>query len=556
MNTSLTIAGALEAILSYATSEADDLPIGDDSEPSTCPCQKEYDYVCSKLDVTPVQAELFAAILELSLSGDASAENIARKLGVTNLHFVSLRPELDVLASKRYIRCTTKGYKGLCCHVPEEAIKSIQNNEKPNAEDISGLSTTGILRKSNNLFREFWRDSISVDTLQTELFDIFRYNPENNFVKEYVRLGINEMPSCEQLLFMYMTTRRTAFQEAEFGWEDFGKIFTDSFIEDYMHRGLENEGLNLMTAGIIENVNNEGIVDSTQVCFVEDVINKMLGDICSTPNSRSNCRSLISCSTISGKDLFFNDEVDKQVKTLANLLKQENFSNVVTRLKEKGFRSGFASLFYGTPGTGKTEAALQLARMTSRDVFMVDMSQLKSKWVGDSEKNIRALFQEYRRIVKDSDIAPIMLFNEADAIFGVRKKGAEDSVDKMNNSIQNIILGEMETLEGILIATTNLEENLDSAFQRRFLYKIHFEKPDKEARTHIWESMMEGIEAEDAEALANDFEFSGGQIENISRKATVDYVITGVKTDLAGLRELCHNEKLGKKKKDRVRIGF
>ena len=79
-------------------------------------------------------------------------------------------------------------------------------------------------------------------------------------------------------------------------------------------------------------------------------------------------------------------------------------------------------------------------------------------------------------MVKRSDVAPILLFNEADAIFGVRKNGAENAVDKMENTIQNIILQEMEDLNGILIATTNLATNLDSAFERRFLYKIEFEK--------------------------------------------------------------------------------
>lgn len=125
--------------------------------------------------------------------------------------------------------------------------------------------------------------------------------------------------------------------------------------------------------------------------------------------------------------------------------------------------------FYGTPGTGKTETVLQIARKTGRDLIQVNVSEVKSMWVGESEKNIKGIFDDYKQKVKQSVKAPILLFNEADAIIGKRQVGAERAVEKMENSIQNIILQEIEQLDGILIATTNLAENMDKAFERRFL---------------------------------------------------------------------------------------
>ena len=115
--------------------------------------------------------------------------------------------------------------------------------------------------------------------------------------------------------------------------------------------------------------------------------------------------------------------------------------------------------------------------------MQVNISEIKSMWVGESEKNIKAIFDRYRVVAKQSKRIPILLFNEADAVIGKRKEGAERSVDKMENSIQNIILQEMESLEGIMIATTNLVQNMDSAFERRFLYKVKFEKPELAQRT-------------------------------------------------------------------------
>jgi SpoVK/Ycf46/Vps4 family AAA+-type ATPase len=115
----------------------------------------------------------------------------------------------------------------------------------------------------------------------------------------------------------------------------------------------------------------------------------------------------------------------------------------------------------------------------------------------------------------------------------------------MENSIQNIILQEMETLDGIMIATTNLTQNLDSAFERRFLYKIKFEKPDAEVRQKIWKMMMPSLSDADAHVLATGYDFSGGQIENVSRKATINAILNGEDSnDLARLTSYCNSEQL------------
>jgi SpoVK/Ycf46/Vps4 family AAA+-type ATPase len=100
----------------------------------------------------------------------------------------------------------------------------------------------------------------------------------------------------------------------------------------------------------------------------------------------------------------------------------------------------------------------------------------------------------------------------------------------------------MENLEGILIATTNLTRNMDKAFERRFLYKIEFTKPDIEYRQSIWQAMLPALSDTDAHELAGSFDFSGGQIENIARKAMVESVLTGVKPSLDTLESFCRDE--------------
>ena len=228
---------------------------------------------------------------------------------------------------------------------------------------------------------------------------------------------------------------------------------------------------------------------------------------------------------------------------------------IQTRLKEHGRRTGFACLFYGAHGTGKTESVLQIAHHTGRDIMQVDMSDIKSKWVGESEQNIKAVFDKYRVLCKTCDKTPILLFNEADAILGTRMGQAMRAVDKMENAIQNIVLQEMETLDGIMIATTNLEQNLDKAFERRFIYKVRFERPDTEQRMCIWQSMLPTLSDDLALQLATSYDFSGGQIENIARKCDVETILYGESSvDAEKIQRFCHEETI--LKRNTSHIGF
>ncbi len=181
--------------------------------------------------------------------------------------------------------------------------------------------------------------------------------------------------------------------------------------------------------------------------------------------------------------------------------------------------------------------------------------KIKSCWVGESEKNIKALFDRYRNICKNSKLAPVLLFNEADAVLGVRMEGAARAVDKMENSIQNIILQEMETLEGIMIATTNLTTNLDKAFERRFLYKIRFDKPTLESQAKIWQAMLSSLSEHDAQTLASQFDLSGGEIENIARKHSVNAILSGKDAiDIQEIITTCKQERISRN--NSPKIGF
>ena len=332
--------------------------------------------------------------------------------------------------------------------------------------------------------------------------------------------------------------------------------FTE-FMEDdeCLKRHIIHEDTVMQRSGLVSFAIEDGFVDTHSLSLSDRVKAEFLCEVALVPEEIVRHRDIIGADTIQAKELFFNDSESAQVARLENLLDVENFKEVQGRLASTGMRKGFNAIFYGAPGTGKTASVLELARRSGRDIFRVDMSKLKSKWVGDSEKSVRAVFKMYRSLCKSSEKAPIMLFNEADAIFTKRIENVEQSVDQMNNAIQNIILEEMENIEGILIATTNLLSNLDPAFERRFIFKVEFKTPEKDSRARIWKSMIPSLSEQDAMTLAGRYSFSGGNIENIARKSTVEYVLSGNEPNLASLDNYCQEELLNRNN-PRNKIGF
>jgi hypothetical protein len=282
---------------------------------------------------------------------------------------------------------------------------------------------------------------------------------------------------------------------------------------------------------------------------------KLLGDDAALyiDNSISD-KQLLACDKITEKKLFFSSELEEQLSLLRNSLDKDYYEGLRARLEENNLPKGIAVLFYGEPGTGKTESVMQIAKATGRAIIHVDISETKTYWFGESEKLIKKVFTDYRRLCEKSKVKPILLFNEADAVFSKRKDVNRGSVAQTENAIQNIILEEMENLDGILIATTNLADNLDGAFERRFLFKIRFDKPTVEAKRNIWISKLPSLSVEDAHTLASSYEFSGGQIDNIVRKALMQEVIKGEKPTLNSLVTMCSEEKISKK--NARRIGF
>lgn len=246
-----------------------------------------------------------------------------------------------------------------------------------------------------------------------------------------------------------------------------------------------------------------------------------------TNSVKSTILPLIKTSSITPKKLHYNAGEEKNILQISQCLQEHHYQRICAELQSTGHHPGITVLLYGPPGTGKTETVLQLARQSGRDIFKVDIATLRDKYVGESEKQVKRIFEQYQQQLRSASTAPILLMNEADGIISTRTRQITQSTDQMHNAMQNIFLEELERFRGILIATTNFADKLDHAFERRFLYKLKLGTPEAEIRTQIILDRIQHLEHEQARHLAMHYSLSGGQLDNISRKIITAKLLEG-----------------------------
>ena len=511
-------------------------------------------YVAERQGVTPMQAVFMAFFVNEGEMGITSTADLSMEMSCPNIRIISHQVDIDALVDKRIIRKVNghemlKGYK-----LNKGVIRALTEN----------MPYTPPSRKTDDVYQLFtyvfeltharYEREIDSDELKLELNRLYDENSSLHYVKA---LRDMELSDGATLILSQMCRHLVTVNKIQVAIDSLAFLFDEYSERAKQMRDMQNGDHELMKKGLVDFSVNGGFKNRGEFVLTDKARKTLLAgikfDYCDELHGQ--CANVIKSGRIEAKQLVFDETVTEQYGRLAELLEEDRLQEIRSRLGEINMRKGFAILFYGAPGTGKTETVRQIAKRTGRDIMQVNISEMRSMWVGESEKNIKAVFDNYRDMCKRSAMMPILLFNEADAILGTRLEGASQSVDKMENTVQNIILQEMEDFEGILIATTNLASNLDKAFERRFLYKIEFVKPDENARKALWQAMMPDLDDESALTLARRYDFSGGQIENVARKAAVDTILYGKeKVDLRQIESYCMGETIGKKPTGR--IGF
>lgn len=521
-------------------------------------------FLTDKLGLTEMQVLIVGILTE---NGDhMSLREMGRYLGCTRVSMMVYSEEIEDLLEKRWISHKEKNEMGRnfdAYAIVRGVETAFRNNKRFVPEKIDGFTLQEFIgRVERHLDKNLDRYNVDFEDIEEWMVRLCKAN-QHLPLCQHVQKYSNDIHVQALLMMIVYDYAQWADSEGEgLTSSCINQTFPEEYETNYMRTALRDGSHILIRDGYIEHKCEDGMANIERYALTHNSKEKLLGDY---KPSRSKCvmnkrapKNLRNHSDINAKNMFYNATEQKQVERLADMLRQDNLKEIQNRLEGEGLRKGVACIFFGDPGTGKTETVLQIARQTGRDIMQVDIAGMRDKYVGESEKNIKDIFATYRDVCKHSDVMPILFFNEADAIFGKRTKigGTNPSVEKMDNAMQNIILQEMEDLDGILIATTNLTCNLDSAFERRFLFKIDFQKPDEETKAKLWHSMLKGdISEDEARILAKRYNFSGGQIENITRKRTIDYILSGKKAGFNEIIELCEHEELSKQK-DRKPIGF
>jgi len=339
-----------------------------------------------------------------------------------------------------------------------------------------------------------------------------------------------KMSALEEIIFIALL--REEYSSTEASLREMNTLIELISVDEYeriKNRSLLEEGSHLLESGIIdyeEMLNPFGGI-SRAFYIVDEILQSIMH-----PHKNKKVRKLKLDTLISEQDTFELVESDTTLedvvlnestkKTLNNLMKQLD-KEVINRLvkwgiKEKKNGIDARIIFYGVAGTGKTLTAHSLAKSLKRQVLSFDCSKILSMYVGESEKNVRKIFDNFYELSEKTKTEPILLLNEADQFLGARSSGAITGADQMHNQMQNIFLEQIENFKGILIATTNLLENIDKAFSRRFNYKIEFKKPNESQRIELWKKMLpKDAQYEkdfDIKKLAS-FNITGGQINLI-----------------------------------------
>lgn len=516
--------------------------------------KEDFNYVEKKLGICPEEAALLSCVLENSNGfHTCDDEDLAQFMGCTNIEFISFRGYLDTLAQKRIVRIA-KNRGGMSYIVLREACQAIIEDKEFSEKNFAGLTTEEMFSQMRKLFGSFRAEEITEEMLLSDLNMLVDVNPDNLFCQRIKECGIRGFSDDEQRIFYYLCHRYVSFGEKDVDFRTVGDLISNEVDGQKLYRHFQAGKMKAQVNGLICFGGEDGLMDKSIASLSGKVRDTYFSEVDLFCEERvEGHKDLVCCENIKEKEMFYNAPEQEQISRLDGLLEDEHFKGIQDRLEEMGMRKGFNIILYGGPGTGKTETTLQLARKTGRDVLCIDVSQLKSKWVGESEKNVKGVFNTYRTLCKRKGKTPILFFNEADAIFSKRIENVERSVDQMYNALQNIILQEMENLEGIMICTTNLHGNLDPAFERRFLYKIELEKPGEEVRSKIWASMMKGYTQDEYASLGRKYPFSGGQIENVVRKSTVDYILSGNRPTIENIYKFCDEEVF----KSKVRkVGF
>jgi len=473
-------------------------------------------------------AAVLAVLICDQLMGEANSLNrTMRTMGFNTLDFILINTQMKEFKKAGWMKTSSKArsrYQNCSndYNIAEEVVDAVIYNDKGRLNIALPDNLTDALLEIRKMIKELIDGYNKFQRLEEILPAIERFS-QFTFIDNL--MTNKDLTDIEKVTLLWSCT------ENLFGVEEFDLNATlDVLVGDssevyYLLKKIKEERIALFRDGYMRFVNPD-LADFSSVSLGDRILVGINSECMKMDNKIFTSRycKLTEPVEIKEQALFFNPENQISINEIIQFTSPDSYKSLVERFTSNGLKPGLTMLFYGLPGTGKTELVKQIAKLHHRTLLQVEIAAIKNMWVGESEKNLKRVFREYQAALKYYEIPPILFFNEADGILGERKH-VNTSVDQMNNAMQNILLQELEDFQGIFIATTNLIDNIDGAFDRRMLYKLNFQNPDQDTRLRILRKEFPDLPDGLLEDISRKYSLSGGQIQNIKKKFLVDSIL-------------------------------
>jgi hypothetical protein len=288
---------------------------------------------------------------------------------------------------------------------------------------------------------------------------------------------------------------------------------------------------------VLLNIQNQSFLDAT-FSLGREFLQKVTNGNEYKPNYSADFPASRITTDLDWEDLVLENYIFDEIDIVDTWLKNKE-QITEDKLLSKKINKGYKCLFYGPPGTGKTLSATLLGKKNNLDVFRVDLSQVVSKYIGETEKNLASIF----------DIAEnknwILFFDEAESLFS-KRTAVNDAKDKFANQETSYLLQRVENYNGLIILATNLKPNIDLAFSRRLQSVINYAIPNPTQRKALWTNALNGIadlSEDEIDKIAKTYKISGGSIKNVIQFAwlkskankmaiTLENLLIGIRREL------------------------
>lgn len=511
-------------------------------------------YLKQRAGLTTVQSITIACLIQKN--GKISKEELSRRMCIDNITMLSLSNEIEELVERGWIvhyNLNPRKFEDPDKYLPGYRLENgveveLTNNEVFHSKPIECEDFLDLI---DLIYPRIWR---SIKAAKNYPFEyLVQWIAKVLKANDHITLArvCNEMSDDkDKTLLVWFVDNYLNFRgRCDEGLEIellFDCLVDDS--EDYIPcpalKQLRAGTHPLMKAGWIEHKKMFGVADKNKYVLTKKAKEEFLDDykpkiLQETIIPYDVVDGFLNCKNIWEKKLYFNPEEEKRMDMLTSLLSKMLYHISQQRLEGMGKKNGFSAILYGPKGTGKTSAVYELARQTGRDIMTISIENFRLSSAEQTMAQFEEAFEIYRKKSRRRKVAPILFIKDLNRIFTKEVEDEEGHKFDAALALKPVLLKQLNKFDGILLVTTNMEEGDTPMFLNKFTFDIPFHLPTPDTGAKIWKSEIGQLPESAARALAEEFPFSGEQIEKISTSACIDFILNRRILTYESVRPFC-----------------